>query len=152
MNHCGLRFAALALALTVARPVAAQTPLHEAPIVLPEMRVDAPLGSVLVRLHFRRDLYGESRIYEVVVESVRENTPAARAGIAPKMEVIAIQDSTLSGLTAAQFDALMEKPAKLPFRIVIRRPWHFLSEVLYIDTRPKKSGSGGPAEGAGLRR
>jgi predicted metalloprotease with PDZ domain len=66
------------------------------------------------------------------VESVREKSAAARAGLEKGMEIVAIQGVTLNGLTEEEYQQVMRTPVYDVFVLRVRREGRVRTDELRI--------------------
>jgi membrane-associated protease RseP (regulator of RpoE activity) len=101
-----------------------QTKMHESEAVvqLPAMRVSAGLANIELRLFYLPNAGFDTTkpLSFLRVETVRRNSLAARAGVVEGMEIVAIQGSRIRGMTDADLNELMMRPAKNEIVFVAR--------------------------------
>jgi S1-C subfamily serine protease len=122
---------------------------EEKPVVLPPYRVDAPLASVTMQVKYFARGSDEPRIDAVLIDGVKSDSRAARAGLAIGMEILAIQDDKLAGLTQEEFAKVMSRPLRDPFRLTVRRTRNSrpltIALPLRVETAPVHPKAAAPA-------
>jgi C-terminal processing protease CtpA/Prc len=98
---------------------------------LEPVRVAAIWSNAQVRVIYQRS-NDEPRISLLRVESVREKSAAARAGLEKGMEIVAIQGVTLNGLTEDDYQQVMRTPVYAVFVLRVRREGRVKTEELRI--------------------
>lgn len=101
------------------------------PVQLEPVRVAAIWANAVVRVVYQRSDDGP-RISVLRVESVREKSAAARAGLEKGMEIVAIQGVTLNGLTEEEYQQVMRTPVYEGFVLRVRRAGRVRTEDLRI--------------------
>jgi len=90
---------------------------------MPVMRVSAALASVELRVFSQPNMDSAERPLSFLrVENVRPDTAAARAGIARGMEIVAIQDIRIRGLSEDELGAVMQQPVQNEIVLIVREP------------------------------
>lgn len=103
----------------------------EPPVTLEPVRVAAIWSNAVVRVIYLRSSDGP-RISMLRVESVREKSAAARAGLEKGMEIVAIQGVALNGLTEEEYQHVMRTPVFDVFVLRVRREGRVRTEELRI--------------------
>ncbi len=101
------------------------------PLRLQPARVAAIWSNAVVRIVYLPDS-DDWRISKLVVESVREKSAAARAGLEKGMEIVAIQGTALSGLTENEYQRVMQTPVSDVLVLGVRRSGRVKAEELRI--------------------
>ncbi len=78
---------------------------NEKPLVLKPYQVISMSPDVDITLFLAQD----GKISAVVITNVRSGSPAARAGLKPRMEIVRYRTQAVSGLTTEEFSTLREK-------------------------------------------
>jgi membrane-associated protease RseP (regulator of RpoE activity) len=104
---------------------------HGPPVTLEPVRVAAIWSNAVVRVIYQRSSDGP-RISMLRVESVREKSAAARAGLEKGMEIVAIQGVALNGLTEEDYHHVMRTPVFDAFVLRVRREGRARTEDLRI--------------------
>jgi S1-C subfamily serine protease len=104
---------------------------NEPPVTLEPVRVGAIWSNAVVRVIYLRSSDGP-RISVLRVESVREKSAAARAGLEKGMEIVAIQGVALNGLTEEEYQHVMRTPVFDVFVLRVRREGRVKTEELRI--------------------
>lgn len=95
----------------------------ESVMEMPVLRVFAVLASVELRVFSQPNVESADRSLSFLrVEKVRPDSPAARAGIAPGMEIVAIQGVKVRGLAEDELDRVMQQPVQKEIVLVVREP------------------------------
>lgn len=103
----------------------------EPPVTLEPVRVAAIWSNAVVRVIYQRSSDGP-RISVLRVESAREKSAAARAGLEKGMEIVAIQGVALNGLTEEEYQHVMRTPVYDVFVLRVRREGRVRTEELRI--------------------
>ena len=101
------------------------------PTQLEPVRVASIWANAVVRVVYQRADDGP-RISVLRVESVREKSAAARAGLEKGMEIVAIQGVTLNGLTEEEYQQVMRTPVYDVFVLRVRREGRVRTDELRI--------------------
>lgn len=116
------------MALLAGEIVAAES---GAPVQLEPVRVAAIWASAEVRMVYQRS-NDDPRISFLRVESVREKSAAARAGLEKGMEIVAIQGVALHGLSEEDYQRVMRTPVAETLTLRVRRAGRVRAEELRI--------------------
>jgi C-terminal processing protease CtpA/Prc len=103
----------------------------EPPVQLEPVRVAAIWSNAVVRIEYLPDSE-DWRIAKLLVESVREKSAAARAGLEKGMEIVAIQGIALSGITEQAYQRVMRMPVDDVLVLSVRRAGRVKSEEMRI--------------------
>ncbi|MCX6955539.1 MAG: PDZ domain-containing protein [Verrucomicrobia bacterium] len=95
------------------------------------VRVSSIWTNAVVRVVMQQSNDGP-RISVLRVESVRENSAAARAGLAKGMEIVAIQGVALAGLTEEEYQRVMITPVVDVFVLRVRREGRVRTEEIRV--------------------
>lgn len=101
------------------------------PVKLEPVRVASIWANAVVRVVYQRS-DDDPRISVLRVESVREKSAAARAGLEKGMEIVAIQGVTLNGLTEEEYQQVMRAPVYDVFVLRVRREGRVRTDELRI--------------------
>src|SRR4051812_5991808 len=90
---------------------------------MPLMRGFAALAGGELRLFSQPNVESAERPLSFLrVEKVRPDSAAAQAGIAPAMEIVAIQGVRVRGLSEEELGELMRRPASKEIVLIVREP------------------------------
>ena len=130
--------ASLLLLLTargvVAQPVAPGVPrLVVGPTIeMEKFVVAATLASIVVRTNYESRNGDEPKLVRVLVEEVRSDSRAARAGIQRGMQILAIEDIPIRGLNDKDFAEVMKLEITGSLTLTVRRRSGFRSFKITI--------------------
>lgn len=113
-----------------------RAPAPETATLLPPMRVSAALASVELRLFYLPNAGGGvSTLSFLAVETVRANTRAAQAGLREGMELVAIQNVRIRGLSEEDLEKLMALPVRNEIGLIVREAHGDTEQALRIPLR-----------------
>jgi dienelactone hydrolase len=100
-----------------------RNPPRESILEMPVMRVSAALASVELRVFSQPNVESATRPLAFLrVEKIRQETTAARAGIVPGMEIMAIQGIRVRGLSEEELNDIMQQTIKTEIILIVREP------------------------------
>ncbi len=127
------------LLLITARGVGAQPVGPDGPrltmgptIEMEEFVVAATLASIVVRTDYEPRSGGAPTLVRVLVEEVRSDSRAAKAGIQQGMQIIAIEGISIRGLSEKNFNEVMRREIAGSLTLTVRRRNGFRSYKIVI--------------------
>ncbi|HEY0968154.1 MAG TPA: PDZ domain-containing protein [Opitutaceae bacterium] len=106
------------------------------PVVMEKFVVQATLASVVVRTNYEMRNNEEATLVRVVVEEVRADSRAARAGVEKGMHILAIEGIPIRGLTEKDFSDVMAREIDgSSLTLTVRRRNGFRSLKIEIPVR-----------------
>lgn len=94
--------------------------------------VAATLASIVVRTNYEAQNGDEPRLVRVLVEEVRRDSRAARAGVQPGMQILAIEGIPIRGLNDQDFKEVMKREITGSLTLTVRRRSGFRSFKIVI--------------------
>ncbi len=106
------------------------------PVVMEKFVVEATLASVVVRTNYEMRNNEEATLVRVVVEEVRADSRAARAGVEKGMQILSIEGIPIRGLTEKDFsDVMAREIGGSSLTLTVRRRNGFRSLKIEIPVR-----------------
>jgi S1-C subfamily serine protease len=102
------------------------------PVQMEKFVVAATLASMVVRTNYEVRNNEEATLVRVVIEEVRADSRAARAGIERGMLILAIEGVPIRGLTEKDFSEVMEREITGALTLTVRRRNGFRSLKIEI--------------------
>lgn len=101
------------------------------PVEMQKVVVAATLASLVVRTVYQMR-QEEERLVLALIEEVRADSRAAKAGVQPGMQILAIEDIAIRGLTEDQFNEIMAMEVYDHLTLTVRRRNSFRSFKIAI--------------------
>lgn len=106
------------------------------PVQMEKFVVAATLASLVVRTNFEVRNNEDARLVQVIIEEVRANSRAARAGVERGMHILAIDGTPIRGLTERDFNDVMNREITGTLTLTVRRRNGFRSQKIAIPVGP----------------